>query len=81
MKIQFLGIKNQVKKSGCSSCGSRQVSRHTFQRETRMVLPSGQTKTFYAGEVYEVMEQDGHFLMEQTYSLNGQAVKLFKEGS
>ncbi|EOL50638.1 hypothetical protein [Enterococcus caccae] len=80
MKIQFLGIKNQVKKSGCSSCGSKQVSKHTFQREARMVLPSGQTKTFYAGEMYEVKEQDGHFLIEQTYSLNGQTVQMFKAG-
>ncbi|MEI5994016.1 hypothetical protein [Candidatus Enterococcus mansonii] len=80
MKIQFLGIKNQVKKSGCSSCGSRQVSKHTFQRETRMVLPSGQTKTFYVGEVSNVMDQDGHFLLNQTYTLDGQTVKMFKEG-
>ncbi|MEI5990408.1 hypothetical protein [Enterococcus crotali] len=80
MKIQFLGIKNQVKKSGCSSCGSRQRSKHTFQREARMVLPSGQTKMFYAGEMYEVMERDGDFLLEQTYSLDGQAIKMFKEG-
>lgn len=80
MKIQFLGIKNQIKKSGCSSCGSRQVSKHMFQREARMVLPSGQTKTFYAGELYDVMEQDGNFLLEQTYSLDGQAVKMFKAG-
>lgn len=80
MKIQFLGIKNQVKKSGCSSCGSRQVSKHTFQREARMVLPSGQVKTFYVGEVYNVMEQDGEFLLKQMYSLDGQNVKIFKAG-
>ncbi|EOH96047.1 hypothetical protein UAW_01904 [Enterococcus haemoperoxidus ATCC BAA-382] len=80
MKIQFLGIKNQVKKSGCSSCGSRQVSKHTFQREARMVLPSGQVKTFYVGEVYNVMEQDGEFLLKQMYSLDGQNVKMFKAG-
>lgn len=78
MKIQFLGIKNQVKKSGCSSCGSRQVSKHTFQREARMVLPSGQVKTFYVGEVYNVMEQDGEFLLKQMYGLDGQNVKMFK---
>ncbi|WP_430602743.1 hypothetical protein IGJ02_000034 [Enterococcus sp. DIV0724b] len=80
MKIQFLGIKNQVEKSGCSSCGSRQVSKHTFQREARMVLPSGQVKTFYVGEVYNVMEQDGEFLLKQMYGLDGQNVKMFKAG-
>ncbi|MBL1226520.1 hypothetical protein [Enterococcus sp. BWR-S5] len=79
MKVQFMGIKQQVMKSGCSSCGSRRVSNHTFQRESRMVLPSGQTKTFYAGEVYDVMENDGHFLVKQTYSLNGSLVEMFKE--
>lgn len=79
MEIQFLGIKQQVTKSGCSSCGSRRVSNHTFQRETRMVLPSGQIKTFYAGEMYEVTEKDGRFLLEQTYSVNGSPVRMFKE--
>lgn len=73
MKIQFLGIKNQEKKVGCSSCGRRQVSKHTFQRSARMVLPSGQIKTFYVGEIYDVMEQDGVFLREQKYEWNGQS--------
>ncbi|MCB5951834.1 hypothetical protein LI951_07135 [Enterococcus sp. BWT-B8] len=79
MNIQFLGIKNQIRKRCCSSCGGRQVSKHTFQRETRMVLPGGQTKTFYAGETYEVNEVIGKFLLEQTYTLNGTSVVMFKE--
>lgn len=79
MKIQFLGIKNQSKKSGCSSCGGKRVSKYTFQREKRMVLPSGQARTFYAGESYDVNDRDGQFLVEQSYNLNGSFVNLFKK--
>lgn len=79
MKLQFLGIKNQSRKSGCSSCGSKRVSKYTFQREKRLVLPSGQTRTFYAGETYEVNDRDGQFLLEQSYSLDGGSVKFFKK--
>lgn len=79
MKVQFLGIKNQPKRTGCSSCGSRRVSKHTFQREKRLILPSGRSATFYAGEMYEVTAHDGLFLIEQVYSLNGLPTKMFKQ--
>ena len=79
MRVQFLGIRNQRRKRGCSSCGGKQVSTHTFQREARMVLPGGQTKTFYAGETYDVNERVGNFLLEQTYHLNGVSKAMFKE--
>lgn len=78
MEVQFLGIKNSLKKTGCSSCGQRQQSKHTLQRDTRMVLPSGKTQTFYLGIVYSVMDTDGHFLINQTYLLDGQPTQLFK---
>lgn len=79
MKVKFLGIKNQARKSGCSSCGSRRVSNYSFQREKRMTLPSGQRKSFVAGTVYEVMEHDGLFLIGQTYNLNGTLSKMFEK--
>lgn len=79
MKVKFLGMKNQARRSGCSSCGSRRVSNHSFQREKIMTLPSGQRKMFVAGETYEVIEHDGLFLIGQTYNLNGSLSKLFEK--
>ncbi|MBP1045098.1 hypothetical protein I6N96_02320 [Enterococcus sp. BWM-S5] len=79
MNIQFMGIKSQEKKSGCSSCGSRRVSKYTFQREKRLVLPSGQARTFHAGEVYTMNERDGQFLLEQSYGSGKGSTMLFKE--
>lgn len=77
MKVKFLGVKNQAKRTGCASCGSRRVSKHTFQREKRLTLPSGRTATFYAGEMYEVTAHDGLFLIDQVYNLNGVPTKMF----
>lgn len=79
MKVKFLGIKNQPKRTGCSSCGSRRVSKHTFQREKRLILPNGQSATFHAGEMYEVTSHDGLFLISQVYNLNGVPTKMFKQ--
>jgi len=78
MKIQFQGMK-QVKKSGCSSCGRRRKSAYTFQREKRMTLPSGKVMNFIVGQTYEVMDQDGKFLLNQTYNFNGAPTRPFIE--
>lgn len=65
MKVKFLGIKQQKKRSGCPVCGSRRVSETEFQRTKQMVLPSGRTIFFSAGETYEVSDGDGKFLLGQ----------------
>ena len=77
MKIQFLGIKNSSRKSGCSSCSSRRVSSYGFQREKTMIFPTGLRKTFIVGQIYEVAEADGLFLLAQSYELNGVKEKMF----
>ncbi|MHC5215198.1 hypothetical protein ACYSNR_00915 [Enterococcus sp. LJL128] len=79
MKVEFLGLKQQARKSGCSSCGKRRVSQYNFQREKRMTLPSGRIVTFRAGEKYEVIEHDGLFLIDQVYHLNGVPTRMFKK--
>lgn len=79
MKVKFLGVKNQSKRTGCSSCGSRRISKQTFQREKRLTLPNGRSATFYAGEMYEVTAHEGLFLIDQVYNLNGVPTKMFKQ--
>lgn len=72
MKIQFVGIKNLKKKnSGCPVCGKKRVSNYSFEASKRMVLPSGRVQLFNIGKTYEVSEKEGRFLLEFTYSLNG----------
>lgn len=79
MKLKFLGLKHQAGKKGCSSCGSRRVSNVSFQREKRMVLPSGRSVYFSAGEIYEVSEEDGLFLIGQIYQVNGRDTRMFEK--
>lgn len=78
MSIRFLGFR-QADKKGCSVCGKKRTSDWTFKREKRMVLPSGRNMTFFMGRTYEVNHLDGEFLMEQTYLMNGAAIKMFEE--
>lgn len=77
MKVEFLGFKEQGK-TGCVPCGRRKVST-TFKREKKVVLPSGRTIFFIYGRAEEVSKDDGEFLLELTYSLNGKEVNMFKE--
>lgn len=67
MRVQFLGFKQQ-KRSGCPVCGKSRVSEYSFQREKRMVLPSGKAVTFYAGQIYDFSETDIIFLLNQVDS-------------
>lgn len=78
MKVQFMGMR-QAKKAGCSSCGRKRASEYGFIRDKRMVLPSGRTVHFFAGQDYEVDEKDGAFLLSQSYQCKGEALPMFKE--
>lgn len=63
MKIKFKGMKNKIR-SGCPVCGRHQVSNESFVSVRTFTLPSGLTKTFRAGNVYEVNDNDGKFLLQ-----------------
>lgn len=78
MKLEFLGFKQQGN-AGCSVCGKRKSSNYTFQREKKMVLPSGRRMTFFAGQTYEVSEVEGKFLLAQTYLTGTEQTMIFKE--
>lgn len=42
-----------------------------------MIFPTGLRKTFIVGQIYEVAEADGLFLLAQSYELNGVKEKMF----
>lgn len=65
MKIIFNGIIEKRKK-GCGVCGKRHTD-SSFQVSKTYILPSGVTRTFRAGQVTEVSDSDGEFLLEYKY--------------
>jgi len=78
MRVKFNGIKKQARKSGCSSCG-RRMATYAFEREKVFFFPTGAKQLFVAGEVYEVNDADGLFLLEQGYDQNGQKTYMFEQ--
>ena len=79
MRIKFNGIKKQARRRGCPSCGGRRTSSYAFEREKMIFFPSGAKKLFVAGKIYEVTDEDGLFLLEQGYGLNGQKTYMFEQ--
>ena len=79
MRIKFNGIKKQARKSGCTSCGGRRMSTYAFEREKAIFFPTGARKLFVAGEIYEVSEADGLFLLEQSYNQKGEKTPMFEQ--
>lgn len=79
MKVVFNGtVEKRVTGGGCR-CKSR-VSSASFVRTKMYILPSGQTKTFYAGKEAEVSEQDGDFLLSYVYKdANGDLRQVFSK--
>ena len=78
MHIRFKGIKKQARRGGCTSCGGKRMSTFDFQREKMIIFPTGARKMFVAGEVSEVSEVDGLFLLEQGMLLNGKKENIFE---
>ena len=78
MHVRFKGIKKSTRRSGCMSCGRRRRSNFDFQREKIMIFPTGARQLFVAGEVYEVTEADGLFLLDQGMMRNGKKEQLFE---
>ena len=78
MRVKFNGIKKQARRSGCTSCG-RRMSSYTFEREKVIFFPTGARKLFVAGEIYEVSDEDGLFLLEQRYDQQDQKTYMFEQ--
>lgn len=70
MKIKFNGILEKRKK-GCN-CKGGAKSEYGYVTSRMYILPSGITKTFYAGREEEVSDKDGEFLLQYKYAdVNG----------
>ena len=79
MKVVFNGtVEKRVTGGGCR-CKSK-VSSASYVRTKMYILPSGRSKTFFAGKVEEVSEQDGNFLLSYVYKdANGDLRAVFSK--
>ena len=79
MKVVFNGVLEK-KSGGCVPCGRKRASKQTMVMTKMFILPSGMTKTFYAGREEEVSDKDGEFLMSYTYTdKEGKTQTVFTE--
>ena len=77
MKIKYMGVIEKHSK-GCGVCGKRHTDPE-FRAFKTYILPSGMTKTFFAGRVEEVSDSDGAFLLSYQYQTpNGEVKKVFE---
>lgn len=77
MRIKFNGIVEK-RKSGCSACG-RSRSSSQFQTMKSYILPSGDTRTFRAGQAVELSDEDAAFLLQYKYrSPDGEVKQVFE---
>lgn len=77
MKVKFTGVVEKRSK-GCGACGKRHTDR-SFRTSKTYILPSGITKTFFAGRVEEVSDVDGEFLLSYQYQTpEGETRKVFE---
>lgn len=76
MKVVFNGTIEKKASSGCRCKGK--VTSASFVRSKMYILPSGISKTFTVGQVEEVSERDGHFLLSYIYKdANGDTRAIF----
>ena len=73
MRVKFNGIMEH-RSSGCGACGRKHTDR-VMKTSKTYILPSGVTRTFYAGRVEEVSDQDAEFLLSYQYVASDGAVK------
>lgn len=79
MKVVFNGLMENVKSGGCTSCGKAGKSEKRFVSTKSYFLPSGLQKTFVVGEVVEVNERDGNFLLSYVETTSGGQRKIFEK--
>lgn len=79
MKVRFNGFLESKRVGGCHSCGKVGKSEHGFSHMKTVYLPSGYSKVFTMGEVYEVSDEDGRELLSYTQPVNGMNRKVFEE--
>ena len=78
MKVVFNGSLEKRTSGGCNCKGK--VTSSSFVRSKLYILPSGQTKMFYAGKPVDVTEEDGRFLLSYVYKdINGDSRAVFSK--
>lgn len=66
MKVKFNGIMTTIQ-TGCVPCGHGGTSTRGFKSSEWLMLPSGSQKEFHKGEVVEVSDYDGEWLLTLMY--------------
>lgn len=77
MRIKFLGVKGEVKKSGCPVCGKSIRYSYAPSYSKRIILPTGRIMIFIINHEYTVSEEEGQFLLKYHYELKGKGVYPF----
>lgn len=80
MKVKFNGVLEHRESGGCGACGKKSKGGAVFVSTRTYILPSGTVTDFRLGEVYELSDLDGQFLL--SYSgpdANGQNRAVFEE--
>lgn len=68
MKLRFNGMYAKVRTGGCH-CNGGSSGKVSFQMSRTLILPStGRDMSFHYGNIYEVAEEDGKFLLQYTYT-------------
>ncbi len=79
MKIRFTGMTQEIE-SGCKPCGRAVKSKRAFISSRNVILPSGISRTFHRGEVVEVSQLDGEWLLSWIEKdPSGMERKVFEE--
>lgn len=63
MRVVFNGLIETKTSGGCTSCGRAAKSTKRLTTTKTYFLPSGNEKTFIVGEVVDVSDKDGEFLL------------------
>lgn len=71
MKLRFNGILEKQTSGGGCNC-KKSVTGYTFIRSKLFILPSNTEVMFYEGQIKEVSDRDGEFLLGyRTADVNG----------
>lgn len=79
MKVIFNGVLEAVS-GGCVPCGHKRSSKRVMITKKTYIMPSGISKTFYVGRTVDVLDSEGKFLLDFTYTDNhGNTQNVFSE--